>query len=590
MAALPRCPIAISPPLPLDPMPSMPSPRCPSPHHSDMRLAAVAVLLLLHLPAAAAAPAAPHRTRLRRLLSAHPVPSSTCLHSSPSPNQCRVPSKPSQPSLHSRASTLREALPLFHTDSDDRLADQGMISNLGTSGSVSSSSSATSPAEKALAAILGVILALILVACCVHCVRKKRKRSSSGSSQLTAQEATLTPTATLPLPQMQQNHQLPELSSFTRISSTAEVVAALSSAHAASARSGAASSTGFSLARLLGKSKMGSKGASSVYLHHHFDHSLQKTPSLTPSNRSSSHGYFWDLSSNGKKYIKDKDGYPVITLTSPTNSETSIPLASHDDTLAISGHGTYGSSSSKGSSSSASALQCITTLESASYSLAGSSSSSPPESPPPTVHQPSSSYMFHQAVPQHMLLHPSFAYNKESRCEKQVAVLPSQTSHSMTDFPPTYEEAVDGAGPSTTASTCSRSSGQTTSEISSEPCSSASPLSSVSSVPLESPESPGSPESLGSPESPQRSLNVPSILLPGSAASAAQVGPLFHVSSPSIRRVDAPLYDAPTWSERNVDQTVWDPDADMSQDTDNDPLASLALRPTTSPRVLTSTD
>ncbi|KAK3828205.1 MAG: hypothetical protein J3Q66DRAFT_322081 [Benniella sp.] len=378
-------------------------------------------------------------------------------------------------------------------------------------------------------------------------------------------------------PSMIPLHQPPEtpvsLSSFTRISSSADVVAVLSS-HAASSRSSsAATMNGFSLARLLGKSKAStSKGGSSIYLHHHHyhhDRSLQKTPSLTPSTRSSSHNYFWDLASSGKE--RTKDGFPVITLTSPTNSELSIPLPSQDDSMAISVHGTdlhYESSSSKAPCSSASVFpQCIITLDSSSDTLA-SSSSSPPISlqvPPHLTEQPSPSmsakglpypYIPQQSVPQHMLLHPSFAYNRGSRSEKQT-VPPSQTSV-PTDFPPTYEEAIDGAGPSSMASSHSgpSTSGQ------------------------------GSRESGSS-----VSLEVPSFTLSGSTTGTPQVDPSLDASSPSLRRANAPHYnDATTWTECSVDQVGWDPDSEMNPDADHDPLASLSLRPTVSIQLEAGTD
>ncbi|KAF9141652.1 hypothetical protein BGX30_004392 [Mortierella sp. GBA39] len=105
-----------------------------------------------------------------------------------------------------------------------------------------------------------------------------------------------------------------------------EMSALLSSAKANESRAG-----GFSLVRLLTKNSS-SGGTSSKPLAYQFSHSRSgKDPSLpkTPSTHSSNYDYDWDLSDFSKE--RTKDGFPVITLTSPTSSEVSIPFISLDE-------------------------------------------------------------------------------------------------------------------------------------------------------------------------------------------------------------------------------------------------------------------
>ncbi|KAF9095098.1 hypothetical protein BGX29_009161, partial [Mortierella sp. GBA35] len=91
--------------------------------------------------------------------------------------------------------------------------------------------------------------------------------------------------------------------------------ALLSTARASESRAG-----GFSLVRLLTRHSS-SGGTSSKPWVYQFSQSRGKDPSLqkTPSTRSSTHDYDWDLSDFSKE--RTKDGFPIITLTSPTSSE-----------------------------------------------------------------------------------------------------------------------------------------------------------------------------------------------------------------------------------------------------------------------------
>ncbi|KAF9956358.1 hypothetical protein BGZ72_002837 [Mortierella alpina] len=172
-----------------------------------------------------------------------------------------------------------------------------------------------------------------------------------------------------------------------------------------------------------------------------------KTPSPV-STRSTSHDYCWgDVHS--KEY--SKDGFPVITLTSPTNSESSIPIP-------VASTDTTGASSSTASTSSTRmplpeqsapgffhdhALSKTASLKDMDETLAPVSEDK--GSPTPSIYaaDPRDLHLVRQSVPQHMLLHPSSSHNRIPRFEKQTPAPPSTSPPSLTDFPPTYEEAVD---------------------------------------------------------------------------------------------------------------------------------------------------
>ncbi|KAI8598246.1 hypothetical protein EDD21DRAFT_383009 [Dissophora ornata] len=421
-----------------------------------------------------------------------------------------------------------------------------------------------SPTGKALSAVLGVVLLLVLVGLGVCCMKKRSKSRAQTLPQIQTQ------------PQQQPSsipqHQPPEtpssLSSFTRISpATPEMSAVLSPGRATSARPGSTATAAFNIARFFAKqsgSSSASKGGRSVYLHQGQDHSLQKTPSATPSTRSSTNDYFWDLSHSRKE--RSKDGFPVITLTSPTNSETSIPMSHLEEpqiSFLYSAERSPSSTSLPAVASSSSAAPSlhaegtridlpnapvVSSLLSSSSSSSSSPTSSPPLIQPPEQGSSSSSlhierhhqnlYILQQSVPQHMLLHPSYTYSRPPQLEKQA---PTPTSLTLADFPPTYEEAIDGAGPSNSVGPPS------------EAASSASPI-----LPK---------------RSPGTNHSTLSVLQANLSAASQPYG-----SSSS----DVPLYDVPPWRESALEGDRWDPDSGAEVDIEVDPLTSLSLRPSIS--------
>ncbi|KAK3815714.1 MAG: hypothetical protein JOS17DRAFT_410214 [Linnemannia elongata] len=243
---------------------------------------------------------------------------------------------------------------------------------------------------------------------------------------------------------MPSDHNTATLSTFTRISPAGpEMSALLSSAKANESRAG-----GFSLVRLLTKHSS-SGSTSSKPKAYQISHSRTgKDPSLqkTPSTRSSNYDYDWDLSDFSKE--RTKDGFPVITLTSPTSSEVSIPFISLDEQPAStsSSSSLYPTNPQPRSLSPLTAIPPAITVGTSTENYSGVGNGSAPANstlaPAPSSPQ--------QSIPEHMLLHPSSSLNIRRFVKQEPA--PPTTSPSMADFPPTYEEALDSAGPSNRAS------------------------------------------------------------------------------------------------------------------------------------------
>ncbi|KAG0295350.1 hypothetical protein BGZ97_004839 [Linnemannia gamsii] len=241
---------------------------------------------------------------------------------------------------------------------------------------------------------------------------------------------------------MPSDHNTATLSTFTRISPAGpEMSALLSTARASESRAG-----GFSLVRLLTKNSS-SGGTSSKPRVYQFSHSRSgKDLSLqkTPSTQSSTYDYDWDLSDFSKE--RTKDGFPVITLTSPTSSDVSIPFISLDQQPAS----TSSSSALSPTNPEPRSLSPLTTIPPAAISVATTEnhSGNPEYDSAPTNSTLAPALLPHQqSIPEHMLLHPSSSINIRRFVKQEPAPLPT-TAPSMADFPPTYEEALDAAGPS----------------------------------------------------------------------------------------------------------------------------------------------
>ncbi|KAF9116406.1 hypothetical protein BGX27_002765 [Mortierella sp. AM989] len=421
--------------------------------------------------------------------------------------------------------------------------------------------------EKALFAIFGgalVVTILALFACFLR--RKKKSHHNSNSTQTQTQIQHPLSLSIISQPQSQPQRPLPlhqpsespsSLSSFTRISSTSpEMISIPSSSSSSSPRIATMRSTsavGFSLARFFSKQSTAStsaKDGQNVYLHGR-DYSLQKTPSA-PSSLNDY--YYWDFSQTGKDCTKDE--FPVITLTSPTNSESSIAFLPQpppsspppQDDVKAAVECRIDCSSSSACSSTSPSFNFISS-EGDNHSGISSfilqvedSSSSSSSSPKSLQNHP---YLVQQSVPQHMLLHPSYSYTKPIQFEKQQSTLSSSSAGTPTDFPPTYEEAVDSAGPSnnTKASSEGLATGQNLGDQ--RPSNSDANVSDTLTIDLT--------------EQSRAEANF------SSTCSMAR-------SSPS-----APLYEESGWTERvEVGRDV-DTDAGISSNVDEDPLASLSL-------------
>ncbi|CAO3571786.1 unnamed protein product [Mortierella alpina] len=307
-----------------------------------------------------------------------------------------------------------------------------------------------STTETTLAGLLGVVLALAVLGVCI-CIVKKRRRASSWS---TSRYEPPTPAPSQPQQPAVPLYQPPEtasaLSSFTRVSAAGPEMSSVLAT--AGARSGAypynlrspstSAVAGFSLARLFvrqPRERGAGESGKSVYMHQKDpleDWRSQKTSSPV-STRSSSHDYCWgDLQS--KEYTKD--GFPVITLTSPTNSESSIPIPIP---IPVAATGRSASSSTGSTSSNPMPLSEQSTSGLYVVSQTAALKDMDRDSTTPSIYAADHQnlYISRPSVPQHMLLHPSSTYSRLPRSEKQTLATPS-----LTDFPPTYEEAVDDSG------------------------------------------------------------------------------------------------------------------------------------------------
>ncbi|KAK3847085.1 MAG: hypothetical protein J3R72DRAFT_431816 [Linnemannia gamsii] len=257
-------------------------------------------------------------------------------------------------------------------------------------------------------------------------------------------------------PSLPLDHNSATLSTFTRISPAGpEMSALLSTAKANESRAG-----GFSLVRLLTKHSISGSASSKPWVYQ-FSHSRGKDLSLqkTSSTRSSAYDYDWDLSDFSKQ--RTKDGFPVITLTSPTSSEVSIPFNSLDEqpASASSSSALYPSHPEPRSLSSLTSILPGTTVTTTTITTSNTSGGSVANlrgdgqsegAPANSTLTPSHTPLSQPFIPEHMLLHPSSSFNI-SRFVKQEPTPPT-SSPSMADFPPTYEEALDAAGPSNKAS------------------------------------------------------------------------------------------------------------------------------------------
>ncbi|OAQ23430.1 hypothetical protein K457DRAFT_142732 [Linnemannia elongata AG-77] len=354
----------------------------------------------------------------------------------------------------------------------------------GIDGSTNSPSNAHNPkdsskmasSEKVLFAFIAIAVALAIFTL-AFCLIRARRKSAAERTQLPMQQQQQQPQQPQQQqqqppqmqhrPQLQQQHQqhqqqqqqqlsiqslhMPSdhntatLSTFTRISPAGpEMSALLSSAKANESRAG-----GFSLVRLLTK-QSSSGGTSSKPRVYQFsqsrsgkDTSLQKTPST----RSSNYDYDWDLSDFSKE--RTKDGFPVIILTSPTSSEVSIPFTSLDEqsgSTSSSSPGLYPASPEPRSLSPLTTVPPTITTGTSTENHSGEENSNAPTNSTLAL-APSPSPQ--QSIPEHMLLHPSSSLNIRRFVKQEPA--PPITSPSMADFPPTYEEALDSAGPSNRA-------------------------------------------------------------------------------------------------------------------------------------------
>lgn len=363
-----------------------------------------------------------------------------------------------------------------------------------TGAALSSSSSTSTSTDKTVYILVAAAVVVATIAACVFFVKKRQRQLQPRLGAALSPSTSIRSARVSAVPQLQPPETPTTLSTFTRIPHP-KPPGTTSNYPRGRAKE-------FSLARLFTRSSSSAGPSRPATEMSWWDRGLRKSASisshshsLTSSTRSSQ--LYWDLNYPSGSYMKERkgDGFPIITLTSP--SDASIPLREDPELAQLCPHTL---SDDPGPSNSTS---------SSNGSGGGASGTSSEGSGVGSL------------APSHMLLHPSSSF---ARHEKRVVHGHGIQGDKPSDFPPTYEEAIDR------------------------------PSSNVKVTP-----SPSS--SLSSPGSSDTILSIPSCPPQVSAASSSSI---------------------PVNDEQATPEYGYDPNCivvvDCGQDLEGDPLSSLFLR------------
>lgn len=278
--------------------------------------------------------------------------------------------------------------------------------------SSSSSTSMTTTTDRTVYILVAAAVVVVTIAVCVFLVKKR---------QLPRHGAALSPSTSIRsarvsvVPHLQPPETPTTLSTFTRIPQP-------QTPGTTTYPRGRAKE--FSLARLFTRSTSTSTSGPSrpaSEMSTWWDYGLRKSASisshphsLASSTRSSQ--LYWDLNFPSGSYMKERkgDGFPIITLTSP--SDASIPLREDPELAQLCPHSVLDDSGPSSSTSTSNSSEVVSGTSSDGGTGVGT------------------------LCPSHMFLHPSSSY---VRHEKRVAHGQGIQGDKPSDFPPTYEEAVD---------------------------------------------------------------------------------------------------------------------------------------------------
>ncbi|KFH62502.1 hypothetical protein MVEG_11895 [Podila verticillata NRRL 6337] len=282
---------------------------------------------------------------------------------------------------------------------------------------LSSSSSMTTSTDKTVYILVAAAIVVATIAACVFIVKKRQLQHQPHLGVALSPSTSIRSARVSVVPQLQPPETPTTLSTFTRIPYP-QPPGALTSNYP---RGGRAKE--FSLARLFTRSSSSNAGPSRpVSEMSWWDHGLRKSASissqshsLTSSTRSSQ--LYWDLNYPSGSYTKERkgDGCPIITLTSP--SDASIPLREDPELAQLCPHTLSDDPGPSNSTSSSNVSESGASGTSSEGSGVGS------------------------LAPSHMFLHPSSSF---VRHEKRVVHGHDFQGDKPSDFPPTYEEAIDG--------------------------------------------------------------------------------------------------------------------------------------------------
>ncbi|KAG0338220.1 hypothetical protein BG000_004375 [Podila horticola] len=282
--------------------------------------------------------------------------------------------------------------------------------------SASSSTSSTSMTTATDRTVYIVVAAAVVVAAIALCVFFVKKRQLPRHGAVLSPSTSIRSARVSVVPQLQPPETPTTLSTFTRIPHPQ--MPGTTTYPRGRAKE-------FSLARLFTRSTSTSTSGPSrpvSEMSTWWDHGLRKSISLSShphslasSTRSSQ--LYWDLNYPSGSYMKERkgDGFPVIMLTSP--SDASIPLREDPELAQLCPHTVTDDSGPSSSTSSSNTSE---------NDVSGASSDG--------------GTGVGTLFPSHMFLHPSSSY---ARHEKRVAHEPSIQEDKPSDFPPTYEEAID---------------------------------------------------------------------------------------------------------------------------------------------------
>ncbi|KAF9389460.1 hypothetical protein CPB97_011304 [Podila verticillata] len=281
---------------------------------------------------------------------------------------------------------------------------------------LSSSSSMSTSTDKIAYILVAAAVVVATIAACFFFVKKRQLQLQPRLGAALSPSTSIQSARVSVVPQLQPPETPTTLSTFTRIPYPQPPGAPTSNYPRGRAKE-------FSLARLFTRSSSSNAGPSRpVSEMSWWDHGLRKSASissqshsLTSSTRSSQ--LYWDFNYPSGSYMKERkgNGCPIITLTSP--SDASIPLREDPELAQLCPHTL---SDDPGPSSSTS---------SSNVSGSGTSGTSFEGSGVDSL------------APSHMFLHPSSSF---VRHEKRVVHGHGFQGDKPSDFPPTYEEAIDG--------------------------------------------------------------------------------------------------------------------------------------------------